>query len=144
MNRVIVETKEEPYEVTNWTKDHRWTADEPESAGGEGKGPNPYDYLLGALGSCTAMTVRMYCERKDWPLEEVRVNLEIEESHREDCQECEDEFRTITEIDIQINVRGDLSDEQHQRIHEIARKCPVRRTLQGEINIRETEVRDLK
>lgn len=142
MNRVIVESEDEPYEVTNWTQDHRWTADEPEHAGGGGKGPNPYDYLLGSLGSCTAMTVRMYAERKEWPLDSVKVNLEIDESHREDCKDCEEQFRQVTTIRIQINVEGDLSEDQRQRIREIARKCPVRRTLEGSIEVTETEVRE--
>ncbi len=140
MGRIIVETEDEPYEVTNWSESHRWTADEPVNHGGQDRGPDPYDYLLGSLGSCTAMTVRMYCERKDWPLEKVRVHLEVERVHSEDCEECEDETRKVTDLSLQVKVHGDFTDEQRERVLEIARKCPVRRTLEGRLNISESEV----
>lgn len=140
MGRVIVETEDEPYEVSNWSGSHTWTADEPVSQGGQDKGPNPYDYLLGALGSCTAMTVRMYCERKGWPLDKVRVHLEVEQTHREDCRECDQGTRKVTDISVQVKAHGDLTPDQKERVLEIARKCPVRQTLEGKLNITETEV----
>jgi uncharacterized OsmC-like protein len=82
----------------------------------------------------------MYAERKDWPLDEVKVNLEVEESHREDCDDCEESFRQVTTIRVQVNVDGDLTSEQRDRLGEIAEKCPVRRTLEGSIDVTETEV----
>lgn len=107
-------------------------ADEPESLGGTDEGPNPYDYLIGALGACTAMTVRMYADRKGWPLESVEVNLGHEKVHARDCGECETENGRIDRIGMEIKLEGDLDDEQREKLLEIADKCPVHRTLTSE------------
>ena len=111
---------------------HTLVADEPESLGGTDEGPNPYDYLIGALGACTAMTVRMYADRKGWPLESVEVNLGHEKIHARDCEECETENGRIDRIGLEIKLEGDLGDEQRGKLLEIADKCPVRRTLTSE------------
>ena len=108
-------------------------ADEPESVGGTNTGPTPYDYLLTALGSCTAMTLRMYADRKDWPLETVTVSLKHRKIHARDCEQCETGAGYIDHIERKIEVTGPLDDEQRSRLTEIADRCPVHRTLHGEV-----------
>ena len=111
---------------------HTLVADEPESLGGKDEGPNPYDYLLGALGACTAMTLRMYADRRGWPLESITVRLGHQKIHARDCAECETEGGKIDRIEREIELEGDLSEEQREKLLEIADKCPVHRTLTSE------------
>lgn len=111
---------------------HTLVADEPENLGGTDAGPNPYDYLVGALGACTAMTLRMYADRKGWPLESVTVRLGHEKIHARDCESCETENGKIDRIGIDIELEGDLEESQREKLLEIADKCPVHRTLDSE------------
>ena len=115
---------------------HRLVTDEPLTAGGTDSGPTPYDLLLAALGSCTSMTVAFYARRKEWPLETVTVRLSHSRIHAEDCANCETKEGRLDQIDVVIEVTGDLTEEQRRRLIEIAEKCPVHRTLQSEIVIR--------
>lgn len=114
---------------------HVLAADEPESLGGTDTGPTPYDLLLAALGTCTSMTLRMYADHKKWPLAGVRVALDHGRIHAEDCAHCESKSGKLDRIDRRIEVLGDLSPEQRQRLLEIADKCPVHKTLKGEIDV---------
>ena len=114
---------------------HTLVADEPESLGGTDEGPTPYDYLLAALGGCTAMTLRMYADRKGWPLEAVTVRLSQERIHAKDCGECETEEGRIDRIEREIELEGPLDDKQRRRLLEIADMCPVHRTLTTEVLI---------
>jgi putative redox protein len=118
---------------------HRLVADEPRPIGDD-TGPTPYDLLLAALGSCTSMTVRMYAERKGWPLERVRVTLRHSRIHAEDCAECETTKGFISHIDRDIELTGELDDTQRQRLMQIADRCPVHQTLTSEIDITTTAV----
>jgi uncharacterized OsmC-like protein/alpha-beta hydrolase superfamily lysophospholipase len=118
---------------------HRFTADEPTAAGGLDSGPNPYDFLLAGLGACTAMTVRLYAERKALPLERVSVKLVHGRIHAADCENCETKEGMIDRIDRAITFEGKLDAEQRKRMLEIADKCPVHRTLTSEIEIRTVE-----
>jgi uncharacterized OsmC-like protein len=115
---------------------HRLIADEPVTAGGGDAGPDPYDYLLTALGVCTSMTVGLYARRKQFPLENVTVSLWHSHIHARDCEECETKEGMLDRIDIEIELTGSLSAEQHSKLVEIADKCPVHQTLTSEINIR--------
>lgn len=112
---------------------HRLVADEPESVGGLDAGPTPYGLLLASLGSCTAMTLRMYAERKGLPLDHVSVRLRHEKTHARDCEECETDTGHIDHIDREITLTGTLDQAQRSRLLEIADRCPVHRTLHSEI-----------
>jgi len=114
---------------------HRLTADEPVEMGGTDTGPSPYELLLAGLGACTSMTLRMYANRKGFPLEGVRVRLRHGKIHAIDCAECETKEGKIDHIDRIVEVLGPLTDEQRTRLLEIADKCPVHRTLESEIHV---------
>jgi uncharacterized OsmC-like protein len=114
---------------------HTVIADEPENLGGTDAGPNPYDYLLASLGGCTAMTLRMYADRKGWPLESVTVRLSQDRIHAKDCEECETEEGRIDRIEREVELEGPLDEKQRRRLLEIADMCPVHRTLKGEVLI---------
>ena len=115
---------------------HRLVADEPVSAGGGDAGPDPYNYLLISLGVCTSMTVGLYARRKEFPLENITVSLSHSRIHATDCEECATKEGMLDRIDVEIELTGPLTTEQHAKLMEIAEKCPVRRTLTSEINIR--------
>ncbi|PYJ29578.1 MAG: hypothetical protein DME90_05085 [Verrucomicrobia bacterium] len=118
------------------TGKHRLVADEPVSAGGGDAGPDPYDYLLASLGVCTSMTVGLYARRKQFPLENIKVSLWHSRIHAKDCDECETREGMVDRIDVEVELTGALSVEQHAALMDIAAKCPVHRTLTSEINIR--------
>jgi uncharacterized OsmC-like protein len=115
---------------------HHLIADEPASAGGDDAGPDPYDFLLTALGVCTSMTVGLYARRKQIPLENITVSLWHSRIYAQDCEECETKEGMLDRIDLELELTGPLSKEQHTKLMEIAGKCPVHRTLTSEINIR--------
>jgi putative redox protein len=113
---------------------HRLVADEPRPIGDD-IGPTPYDLLLAALGACTSMTVRMYADRKRWPLERIRVTLRHSRIHAKDCADCETNNGWIDHIDRDVELTGDLDDTQRQRLLHIAERCPVHQTLTSEVRI---------
>jgi putative redox protein len=113
---------------------HAFIADEPRPIGDD-EGPTPYDLLLAALGACTSMTVRMYADRKGWPLEWIRVTLRHKRIHAEDCAECETTKGWIHHIDRDIELTGDLDETQRERLLQIAEHCPVHQTLTSEVSI---------
>lgn len=117
---------------------HVITADEPRDEGGADAGPSPYTLLLGALGACTSMTLRLYADRKGLPLERVDVALAHERIHAADCADCETRDVRIDRISVRLRLYGPLDVPQRQRLLVIARKCPVYRTLTGDIRIEET------
>ncbi|BBZ45716.1 OsmC family protein [Mycobacterium parmense] len=113
---------------------HRLAADEPRPIGDD-TGPTPYDLLLAALGACTSMTLRMYADRKGWPLERVRVTLRHTRIHAKDCAECETRSGWIDHIDRDIELAGRLDEMQRQRLLLIADRCPVHQTLTSEVRV---------
>jgi putative redox protein len=115
---------------------HHLVADEPVTAGGGDAGPDPYDYLLASLGVCTSMTIGFYSRRTRLPLGRITVSLWHSCIHAMDCEECETKEGTLDRIEMEIEVTGSLTPEQHKKLMEIAAKCPIHRTLTSEINIR--------
>ncbi|MGY4858701.1 haloacid dehalogenase type II [Cryobacterium sp. AP23] len=129
---VVTETGTGGYAQQITVGPHRLTADEPRPVGTD-TGPAPYDLVLAGLGACTSMTLRMYAERKDWPLDKVTVTLRHNRVHAKDCADCETVVGQIDHIERVLWIEGDLTDEQRQRLSEIADMCPVHRTLHSEI-----------
>jgi uncharacterized OsmC-like protein len=115
---------------------HHLRADEPASYGGTDAAPGPYDYLLTALGVCTSMTIGLYARQKQLPLEGITVSLRHSRIHAKDCEECDTKTGGLDRIDVEIQLTGPLSPEQHAKLMEIAGKCPVHRTLKSEIDIK--------
>src|SRR5213595_3357952 len=115
---------------------HRLVTDEPVSSGGGDAGPDPYDYLLTSLGVCTSMTIGLYARRRQMPLENITVSLSHSRIYAIDCEECETKEGMLDRIDVEVELTGSLSAEQHAKLMEIAAICPVHRTLTSEINIR--------
>ena len=132
---IVEDSKIGPYAETVHSGAHVLLADEPVASGGNDTGPNPYDYLLTALGTCTAMTLRMYARLKKWPLDNVRVRLTHDKIYAADCANCETKEGKIDRIERFIELDGPLTDQQRQRLLEIADRCPVHRTLTSEILI---------
>jgi putative redox protein len=115
---------------------HELFADEPKASGGHDEGPDPYELLLSALGSCTNMTLRMYADRKGWPLKEIRVVLTHSKNYAEDCVNCEQPAAMLDRIERRITLIGELSAEQRQRLLAIANLCPVHKSLTSKIDVR--------
>ncbi len=117
---------------------HTLITDEPVAAGGDDAGPDPYTLLLAALGSCISMTTILYARRKAWSLERVTVRLRQLRVHAADCEECQRSSEGfIHHIERSVTFEGQLTEEQHTRLREIAHKCPVHKTLTSEIVITE-------
>lgn len=117
---------------------HTLAADEPHPVGAD-TGPSPYDLLLSALGACTSMTIRMYADRKQWPLDHVSVTLRHSHIHAEDCAEREKATGRVDHIERSIRLDGAIDEEQRRKLLDIADKCPVHRTLHSEVSIDTTE-----
>lgn len=115
--------------------EHRLIIDEPEKFGGDGKGPNPYDLLLAALGGCTAMTIISYAKRKGIPLEGLQIRLQHDKIYAQDCEECITKEGRLDQITREIYLQGALTQEQKALLLEIAKRCPVHRTLTSENRI---------
>ncbi len=135
-NRIVAHIGQDHYLTEILANGHALLSDEPRAVGGTNAGPTPYDLLVAGLGACTAMTLRMYADHKQWPLETVTVRLLHRKVHVEDC-DCEtDATGKIDLIERELDVTGALDDAQRQRLAEIADRCPVHRTLEGEIVVK--------
>ena len=138
---VLVVEKNRQFTRTVLADSHVWLADEPTAVGGSDLGPDPYEHLLAALGTCTSMTIRMYANRKNIPLDDVSVELTHNRQHMADCEDCDNTPRQIEVLQRYVTLKGKLSSQQRQRLLEIADRCPVHRTLHSELEIR-TELLD--
>lgn len=132
----VVETGRGKFSVDISVGPHALIADEPSELGGNDYGPSPHDFLLAGLGACTSMTLRMYAERKGIALEQVQVRLTRRKIKAVDCPDCVTKEGEVEEMTREITLVGDLDEATRQRLLEIANKCPVHRTLLGEIKIR--------
>lgn len=108
---------------------HRWHADEPIDNGGTDTAPTPMQQLLGSLGSCIAITVKLYANRKQWPLDKIEVELDIQRFNAVGYPAYQGDAQFVHEIREKVSVHGPLTEEQRARLLEIATKCPVRRVL---------------
>lgn len=135
-NRITVRTQSGGFRSDMFVNGHALIADEPVSYGGTNLGPSPYDYLQAALGACTGMTVQMYAARKKWALDAVVVRLRHEKIHAQDCLDCENPAHRIDHFERELEIHGELSEKQRERLLEIAEKCPVHKTLLGEVRIK--------
>lgn len=132
---LVGETRSGKFQQTISVGPHRLFADEPVAAGGDDTGPGPYDFVLAGLGACTAMTMRLYADRKSLPMDRVSVTLKHSKIHAQDCVECETRTGVLDQIEQVIAMEGALDTEQRSKLLEIADKCPVHRTLTSEIHI---------
>jgi len=123
------------YKTEITSGDNSIIADEPVESGGSDMGFNPYDLLLSSLGSCKAITIRMFAERRKYPLKDIIINLSHEKIHAEDCKECETKEGKIDHINVEIKLTGDLTADQKMSMLDISKKCPVHKTLTSEIKI---------
>lgn len=137
---VSVTERDRKFMLDVFSDTHQWIADEPISVGGRNAGPDPYEHLLASIGTCTAMTLRMYAERKQWPLENATVVLRHKREHITDCEGCDEKPTQLDIIDRDITLQGDLTDDQRERLMAIADKCPVHRSLTGKLDITTTQV----
>jgi uncharacterized OsmC-like protein len=128
------------YQTRIDTGDLALIGDEPVEAGGDGLGPNPYELLLAALGQCTVLTIVLYARRKGWPVNGVSVRASHERVVVAEEIEGESIRKKVERIVQEIALQGNLDEDQRARLIEIAGKCPVHRTLAGDLEILEREV----
>ena len=117
---IIEETKNAPFQLKIRAASSTFIVDEPIGVGGLGSGPDPYDLLSAALGSCSVMTMRLYASRRKWPLDRIRVKV----THRRAGLDAPDSFRR------ELQLLGSLSADQEQKLLEIASHCPVHKTIE--------------
>jgi putative redox protein len=117
---------------------HHLVVDEPVPVGGTDSGPSPYEMLLAALGSCTAMTLRLYADRRKWPLDRVQISLQHHKVHAQDCADCDRKPTKMDVVERVLTLEGALTAEQRTKLLEIAERCPVHQTLRGTIQVNTT------
>ena len=120
------------YQVAISNGRHTMVADEPFSANGTDLGPDPYDLLLSSLAACKVMTVKMYADRKGWPLEGMDITISHQQVKASECEECQSTSGRVDLIDSEMEFHGELSAEQLERLREISERCPVHRSLTSE------------
>jgi uncharacterized OsmC-like protein/alpha/beta superfamily hydrolase len=133
---VMVAEKNKQFTRTVISDSHAWLADEPIAVGGQDLGPDHYEHLLAAPGTCTSMTIRMYANHKKQPLDDVTVTLSHDRQYIDDCEGCDEKPQKIEVIYRTVTLKGDLSEQNRQRLVEIADRCPVHRTLKSDLEIR--------
>lgn len=126
---VLVAELDHKFQQEVFSDSHHWYADEPTQSGGKNSGPDPYEHLLAALGTCTAMTIRMYADHKKIPLQHVEVSLSHERNYLNDADKASEHDEKIESLLRKVQLFGPLSDNEKKRLMEIADRCPVHRTL---------------
>lgn len=134
--QVVVRTGSKGYTTEIRVGPHSLLADEPESVGGDDLGPTPYGLLSASLGTCTSMTLRMYADRKGWDLQEVKVHLSHAKDYAFDAEGSENPKSKIDVFEREIELEGNLDQQQRKRLLEIADRCPVHRTLHGDVKVK--------
>jgi putative redox protein len=132
---VVVRIGAEGFTTDIMVRHHGLTADEPLSIGGNDYGPSPYELLSASLGACTAMTIQMYARRKKWEVQEVIVHLSHRKDYAKDMANVDETNSKIDYFERIVELKGNLDDTQRARLLEIANKCPVHRTLHGDIKV---------
>ncbi len=139
--QVLVRGGAEGYATEISAGGHALRADEPVALGGSDSGPEPLQLSCWpALGACKVITMRMYADRKGWPLRGSQVEVAHSRIHAKDCEDCESSRGRVDRIEVVVDLEGDLSQEQSRRLVEISERCPVHRTLTNEVSIRTTTV----
>ena len=111
---------------------HTWSADEPLDTGGTDTGPTPYELLLGSLAACTCITLALYARHKGIALESVRTSYEYKRVHADDCEKWADtKTGFIDHITTHVEIAGDFDEAQRKRLAQVARRCPVHKTLEN-------------
>jgi uncharacterized OsmC-like protein len=123
------------FQTTITARSHALASDEPVALGGGDTGPTPYELLLASLSACMAMTMRMYADHKGWPLAGATVHLRTAPSRDPDREVRIAGATVVTRIERRVELTGELSDEQRRRLVEIADRCPVKRTLEGGLEV---------
>lgn len=109
---------------------HVWIADEPVDLGGTDTGPTPYELLMAAVASCTCITLSMYCRRKGWDLHSISARYEYDKVHADDCGDCDSDVSGyLDRVRSEIFIEGDFDDDQRARLSDVARRCPVHKTI---------------
>lgn len=132
---IVVSEKNHKFTLNVVSDSHYWLADEPVKVGGNNLGPDPYEHLLAALGTCTVMTLRMYADHKKIPLDDIKVTLSHSKNYHEDSQNCDEKEGYTEVINRQISLIGDITDEQRSKLLAIADKCPVHKTLHSKLKV---------
>ncbi len=132
---VTLSTSTENFSTEIHARNHQWISDEPESNGGKNAGPTPHELLLSSLAACTAITVKMYAQRKQWDLQSLNISLNISE------EKTNEGLKSI--IFRELSFKGNLDTEQRDRLLHIAKICPVAKVLSGSISIESKDVSEI-
>jgi len=133
---VVTSVLLEGTQVAIQARDFTWLGGEPTAAGGADAGPTPYEILLGALAACITITLRLYADHKRIPLEEVRVELEYDRVHADDCVDCDERADGwIERIRSNVTLRGTFDEPQRKRLAQVAQRCPVHKTLANGVHM---------
>ncbi|MDB5261197.1 MAG: hypothetical protein JWQ14_478 [Adhaeribacter sp.] len=136
-NEVIVRADKGAGLVANiQAEGQAFSIDESGLVTGTKTGPDPYDYIMGALGACTVITLHMYAQRKNWPLERAEVRLKHERIYATDCADCDNKDARINQITKKLYLIGALTPEQRQRLEDISARCPVQKTLEAGLRVK--------
>lgn len=127
MKSVSVHTGAQPYKTKVTDGAHHWIVDEPTALGGLDTGPDPFAMLLSSLGSCTAITLKMYANRKGWDVQDIHINLNLVST--------DEGGQKQTVFISEMTIDGNLDETQLKRLRQIARACPISKLLEGKISI---------